>query len=72
MYHLHESFRSKDAEEQYEKLQFHGTIINLSDKDISGTADLSWGKWMPDKSPEFPINAHGIMTFASQAVRLRI
>ncbi len=58
-----------DAEIQYEKLQFHGTIINLSDKDIAGTADLSWGKWMPNKSPQFPIYAKGIMTFASQGVR---
>ena len=60
--------RSDNAEVQYEKLQFHGTIINLSGKDIAGTAYLSWGKWMPDKSPKFPIYTKDIMTFASQGV----
>ena len=61
---------NEEAEAQYEYLQFHGTIINLSNKQIGGTGDLSWGKWMRGGSPQFPINPGSHMTFKSQGVSL--
>ena len=61
---------NEEAKAQYEYLQFHGTIINRSDKQIGGTGHLSWGKWMPDGSPQFPITSPGHMTFKSQGVSL--
>lgn len=61
---------SDKAETQYESLQFHGTIINLSNKQIGGTGDLSWGKWMSGGSPQFPIASPGTMVFKSQGVRV--
>ena len=60
--------KAESPEAEFE--QFHGTIINLSNKWISGTGDLSWGKWMPGGSPHFPISSCGIMVFKSQGVSL--
>ena len=59
-----------EVKSQYERLQFHGIIINQSSKQISGTGDLSWGKWMPGGSPRFPIVSRGTMVFKSQGVSL--
>lgn len=62
---------SEEAAAQYEFLQFHGSIINLSSKQIAGTGDLSWGKWMSGLSPQFPILSPGKMKFQSQGVNYR-
>ena len=59
-----------EVKSQYKHLKFHGIIINQSSKQISGTGDLSWGKWMPGGSPRFPIVSSGTMVFKSQGVSL--
>ena len=61
---------NEEAETQYEYLQFHGIIINVSVKQIGGTGDLSRGKWMSGRSPQFPIGSAGTMVFKSQGVSL--
>ena len=62
------NYRDREAEAQYEYLQCYVTIMNLSNKQIGGFGDLSWGKWMSGKSPRFPISPYGEVTFASQGV----
>ena len=59
---------NEDAEAQNENLQFHGTIMNYSNKTISGTGELSQGKWMSGGSPQ--ISSSGVLVFRSQGVSL--
>ena len=65
---LFHRFWNEDAEAQNEKLRFNGTIINLSDRQIDGTAELSRGVWI--REPQFPIPSPGYTVFKSKGVSL--
>ena len=67
---IYRPLNENDAETQYEYLQFKGTLLNFSTKQIGGTGSLSWGKWMSGGSPKFPLNAPGYMEWKSQGVSL--
>ena len=67
---IYRPLNENDAEAQYEYLQFHGTLISLSSKQIGGTGSLSLGKWVSGGSPTFPLIPFRNMDWVSQGVSL--